>query len=402
MNDTGNASFEDRAVDLSTPAKRWRHTGVKVVLLSGPCFLTLVFTVLPPVLHGVAEHFGGGAAGQLAAQLVMILPSVGLMLGGPLIGWLIDRLGARGVMLVSLTAYGLLGSAGTFIDAKWTLLATRFALGFAASGIVTSTMTMIGERFGPAQRARLLGYSTFCGAASGLLSLLLSGSLAEAGDWHAPFAMYLLAFCMMPLVMVCLPAQPVKPRNRETVSTGALGQLTAIFPIYGATAMIYVAAFMTNAQVSFLLATNGITSPVLQSRVIGVASLTTAIGGAMYGAFHRRIGGEWIFCVILAALGCGITVIGLSHTAIMVAIGCGLSGLGGGMLFPHMLNRVLERAHANVRSRAVGLQYSAVFFGDFLNPFILAPITLIAGIHGAFMFIGSVLAAAALFAALRR
>jgi hypothetical protein len=63
---------------------------------------------------------------------------------------------------------------------------------------------------------------------------------------------------------------------------------------------------------------------------------------------------------------------------------------------------VLDRAAAAVRSRALGLAYSAVFLGDFLNPFVIAPISAALGLAGAFRTIAALLCVVLVATLLRR
>lgn len=373
-----------------------------IVLLSGPCLVAMIFTVLPPVLPGIAQHFGGGSQGQLTAQMIMTLPSIGLMIGGPLVGWLIDRIGPRLVLFGALAAYAALGSAGLYLDGRWLLLLSRFILGFAGSALVTACGALLCDYFDAKARARFLGYGGFFGAGTGLGSILLSGVIAETGGWHAPCVLYLVALVVLAIALFSLPAKPVSvalPGQAEVFERGALLKL---LPLYLLIALVFVATFMTSAQVSFLLAADGVTSPAVQSQVIGMASLGSALGSGVYGWIRAAAGHRRTFVMMLAMLGIGILTLGTSHTPAVAAIGCAIAGFGGGLTIPHFLNMVLDRAHEKVRSRALGLAYSSLFLGDLINPLVMAPVTYWLGIHGAFMAAGAVLACGALYTALRR
>jgi MFS family permease len=369
---------------------RVRRGAILAALLTGPVFLTMVFTVLPPCLPGIAAHFGGGATGQLTAQLVMTLPSIGLMIGGPLSGWIIDRYDARRVMFAALLAYGLLGVAGAVLSDRWELLASRFLLGFVACTLVNATNTLISWRYEADVRAKLIGYGTFFGAGTGVLSILLSGQIAEAGDWHRSFALYGLAVPVLLLAVAVVPAppadcSPAMKRGREA------GGLRALLPLYVVIALTFVAVFMSNAQVSFLLMTEGITGPAQQAGIIGMASLANGLGGGVYGWLRAWLGPRYVYALTVGALALGLGTLGLAHSAQLFSIGCAITGFGGGLAVPHFLNLVLDRAAAAVRSRALGLAYSAVFLGDFLNPFMIAPISAWLGLAGAFKAIAAVL-----------
>lgn len=381
--------------DVRTASRResrLRRGVILAALLTGPMFLTMVFTVLPPCLPGIAAHFGGGATGQLTAQLVMTLPSIGLMIGGPLSGWIIDRYDARRVMFAALLAYALLGSAGAILSGRWGLLASRFLLGFVACMLVNATNTLISQRYEPDVRARLIGYGTFFGAGAGVLSILLSGHIAEARDWHLSFALYALAVPVLLLAVAVVPV-PVAQLSHATGKQPADRGLGALLPLYAIIALTFVAVFMSNAQVSFLLVSKGITSPAQQAAIIGMASLLNGLGGGVYGWLRAWLGPRYVYALTIGVLALGLGTLGLAHSSQLFSIGCAVTGFGGGLAVPHFLNLVLDRAATAVRSRALGLAYSAVFLGDFLNPFVIGPLAVWLGLAGAFRAIAALLCA---------
>src|SRR3954467_2577749 len=113
-------------------APRVKHAfAIGIVLCSSP-LLTIVFTAIPPVLSAIAQHFGGGQSGAFAAQLVMTLPTIGIILGGGPAGWLVERFGPRKVLLGAYAAFALCGTAPLYLDSLRLLLATRLLLGLIA------------------------------------------------------------------------------------------------------------------------------------------------------------------------------------------------------------------------------------------------------------------------------
>jgi dipeptide/tripeptide permease len=60
---------------------------------------------------------------------------------------------------------------------------------------------------------------------------------------------------------------------------------------------------------------------------------------------------------------------------------------------------VLGRVHEAGRSRALGVMYSFLFLGSFLNPLLVAPLMVAFGSHGALLATAAMLAAGAASAA---
>lgn len=383
---------------LSTGHLRW---AMPVLLASSPA-MALLYTVVSPVLPELADYLGGDPGeAALLAQLVMMVPSIGLMVGGPLTGWLVDRLGARCLLVACAGIYALTGSSGLYLDSAWSLLLSRFFLGVAAAGLGTSTLALIGESFDAQARSRIVGYQSACGALMGLLSMLLAGYLGQLAGWRLPFTFYLLGVPLLVLSLLVIPKRSVARIDQGQKST-AKSSVRSLIPLYLSFIPLYAAVFTSSTQVSFLLADNGVSKPTILSLVLAMSALANTFGAAGYGVLRKRTGGRRVFFFGVMALALGHVVLGLSGGAWVAGLGCAIAGLGAGVLTPHLFNMVLDRASENQRGRAVGVLYSALFFGSFLNPLLMAPLAAWFGRHTAVLGVGVLLTIFALFILLRR
>src|ERR1700722_4904481 len=127
------------------------------VMASTGTFLAMVFIVVSPMLPLIADRFGGGKDGAFVAQWVLTMPSIGVIIGGPSTGWLVERVGARTVLFVCLAIFAIAGTAGLFVEDQILLLATRLIVGLSATGLVTAAMGIIGEIFSEQRRGSILG-----------------------------------------------------------------------------------------------------------------------------------------------------------------------------------------------------------------------------------------------------
>jgi MFS family permease len=365
--------------------------------------MAIIFVALAPVLPGVAAHFGGDN-GAFLAQLMMTLPGIGIIVGGPITGWVVERVGPRMVLGASLLAYALSGASGLVFDSREWLLPARWLLGVAAAGIATSTTALISSRFEGDARARILGYQNASASVVGVLSILGSGAIAEGGGWRAPFALYpVLALPLLALLLgsrsLGLVTSAAAPDAKDTARQPLPLQL---WLLYGLTVLLFAAAFMTGAQAAFLLAQDGVTSPWLMSVVLGAASLGNAVGSIVFGALRARLHAAGCFTLALVLMALGIGVLGLSHTPGWSALGCGLAGFGSGVMAPWLASRLLEVAPEASRGRAVGLLYAAIFIGDFLNPVFMAALQAVWTLHSAFVVVAGLLLGGALLSLRRR
>ena len=376
-----------------------------VLLCSNP-FMGLMFTAVGPVLPSIMKQFGAAGDGALNAQLIMTIPGIGIILAGAPIGWLTQRYGAARLVRWALLAFAVSGAAGMFIDNFIAFLAARFVLGVSASAVATSTLALVGERFEDEQRARVLSYQAAAGAAFGFVSLLLSGAMAEAWGWRAPFALYLVAVLVWACAIAALPVRklvrPGEAAQASAVTAPAKGSLRPLWPVFLLIVVIFIAVFMNAVQVSFLLAADGVTSPSVQSWILASSAIANSLGAISYGWLRPRLGGRWTFALCLIAMGAGYATLGLSGGVAFKVVGTVIASLGAGCVGPYVGNLLLDRAAPEVRERAAGLLYSATFVGDFLNPIAVTPLRYAFGIHGAFVVVGCLCVAGALVVALRR
>lgn len=387
-----------------TPLSPLRSWLAVAVMLSGTTFVGLVVAAIAPVMHAIAQHFGQEGQGELVAYGMATLPSVGVMIGGPITGWAIDRVGSRRFLLIALAIFGVMGTAGLYLDNLTALIASRFILGVAASGIVAGTLIMIGEYFDADTRARVLGYQGAVGAIVVLGIILSSGQLADWGGWRAPFALYFAAFVIMAVTAFAIPPRPPAVARRVAVqaaSPAARQTLFLLWPVLVLVAVLFIGSFMPTLQVSLLLADNGVLKPSNQSYVLGASAIMVAVGAASYSTVRRYWSDRTMLRMSAISLGFGIVVMGLSHGFALVAVGCAISGFGTGLLNPQVNNLLITRAGEAARGRAVGLGYTARYAGDFLNPVIVRPIKQEVGIHDAIIIVGAVFLAGAALDAVR-
>jgi MFS family permease len=72
-----------------------------------------------------------------------------------------------------------------------------------------------------------------------------------------------------------------------------------------------------------------------------------------------------------------------------------LIGLGTGFKAPTAASILMANSPPDVRAAAAGLNFSCIFLGQFLGPFVLRLLTGPFGIHGAFVGVGATLMLAA-------
>jgi MFS family permease len=394
-----------------TPVAGLRDAAGLFVILSSISFNMLAVVALLPVLSMIATRFESDPlavflarhfhsnGGQLFAQTLETMSNIGILVGGPIIGWVADRTGRANVLFYALGVYGLAGAAGLFLDYPPVLLASRLLQGFGSAGIAVTTYSLVSERFEGAARSKVMGYQQVFVSLMGFVALPLSGHLGERYGWHAPFGLFLSALLMLPIALAAVPrGGALAPR----ASSEGGGSIKALIPIYVMMVPLFIVANMTNLHISFVLAGDGLKGSTAQSYIMMASPIAYLVGGLLYGWVMAPLGPRRMLCLILAILAANGLVIGLAHGALQTAAGVALGGLASGFLVPFTTNLVVNRAAPDARARALGFMYMANYIGSFLNPWVTTPIRTAMGNHEIFLAMGILLAVVALAQSLTR
>lgn len=372
-----------------------------VVLMCGSATTALVLVVPLPVLPLMAQAFGGGSVGAGLSQAVMTAPALGLIAGGLVSAAVIKSVGALRLLMVGLAVYGLAGPAGLYLSGATPLLASRVLLGVAASFVGVASTALIAALYPPAPRARLLGFKGALGSVGGISGILIGGELGSFGGWRLPFSLYLIGWLLLILVLVSRRSASVAV-TPPVAEPAAAGGLAALWPFYVLIVAFGVVLMMTNTQLSFLLGEIGISEPSEIGRIAVTASVGAVIGGLSYGRVRLIVGPENCFVLVFGIWTVGLAVLGFAGSPGVVVAGCGLAGIAAGLFLPHMIATLTAVASDQVRDRAIALFFSAIFLGDFLNPFIVEPMSVALTRHGAFRAVAVFTLLAMIVALLRR
>jgi MFS family permease len=345
----------------------------------------------------LAAHFAGGPQGMLQAGTIFTAPSLAIIVGAPLGGYLAERFGYRLTMLIALMVYSLTGSAGLVIDGYVPLLTTRLALGLAAGAVMAVYLALAGAWYDGQARSKVLGFAVASSVIVGALSLKLGGDLVERGGWRAPFLMYLIGFLTFAIAWATVhgPFHKQVRTARAAGSPGPLALIAQLWPIYLVLLIISIGTFMPSAGGPFLLKANGIANAGAQGTILAVGSFSGVITSAGYG-YLRRWFSDWVlFIVIAGAMGIGLAIAAPLHAWLALLGAFLLIGLGTGFKAPVVASVLMAEAPAHVRAAAAGLNFSCVFLGQALGPFVLRLLVGPFGIEGAFLATGATLVAVA-------
>ena len=324
-----------------------------VSLLARAAITADVMALTMYVVLGLNRSYA--AAGGVAAAMTL-----GMALGGPLIGRMIDSRGARIVLLVTVVLQVVFWLSVPILPYA-ILLGAAFVAG----------LLMV-----PAQSVTRQAIAAMTTAAQRRAAFALESVQGELSYMVGPPIVILFATKVSPVVVawgvgaaivaggvgIALLNPPLRadgevdadtvgrPRRREWLGPGMIAVLVMAFGttmLLSGTDLAIVATLQQAGQVSWA------------AIVVAVYGLASIIGGLVYGALSRPLP-TWL---LLGLLGLATIPAGLAHDWRWLCV----AGAGAGLLTAPTLSAVADAvsrlAPASVRGEATGLQSSALSAG---------------------------------------
>ena len=356
----------------------------KIVLLVSGNVALMAGAALSPGMPAMLAEFSSIPGAAFWVSMIITLPALFVVVGGPITGFLTDRYGRKPVLVVSILLCGVSGSAGYFLNSIAAILVTRALVGFGIAGATTATNSLIADYFEGQQRAKFMGFQSAFTGLGGVVFLPIGGILADI-NWHYAFLAYLPLFVLFPLALIFIkePEQVVHQPGTE-IETRLIWTPT-IYYIFSAifishfafmTMPVYIAYFMTA-----LLGVGG-----LEIGILGAASgIFSFLGGVLYERIGRKAGFRDIALIGFFTFSLGFLALGFARGWPLVITGQLILGFCIGLNTSNLTNWLADKVSAQMRGRANGIFVTMMFLGQFITSFVCTPIVTAAGYNSAYI-----------------
>lgn len=378
---------------------------IKLTLLACASLTVMAGATIAPSLPAISALFADVPNGALLVKLILTIPALSMALSAPVVGYLVDRVGRRPVLLAGLILYALAGTSGLYLDQLYPLLIGRLLLGVSVALIMTASTTLVADYFQGPERNAYLGLQGAAMSYGGVLFLLAGGFLASV-SWRGPFGVYALSILLVPAVVLLLrePNRPVAPVSTAAAPPPAVAipwqpiLLVFLFAFVGMTAFYAVPVLLPYHLKAILAA-----SPAAAGAAIAVSNLAGGTAAIFYGRIRRHLGFSDIFALAFGLMTAGYLMLGTLDQWIGILPALAIGGAGIGLLMPNMNLSLLAAAPEAIRGRVVGGLGGSVALGQFLSPVFSAPLSTTGDNSIVYLMFAAVLAVlAALSLATRR
>jgi MFS family permease len=365
-------------------AEKYNSLPTRGTLLVASMLTIMASATIAPSLPAMLQHFESVPNSAYWVRLVLTLPALFIAISAPVLGVLVDRIGRKPLLFLSLIIYGLAGSSGLWLNSLDMIIIGRALLGVSVAGISISTTTLIADYYSGAARGKFLGLQAAFSSLGGVVFVSLGGWLADIG-WRNPFMIYFVALLVLPAIWSFL-SEPPQDSTQSSANTDNSEKSTRLpYLIVGLTfaaAMLSQIAFYTiPVQIPFYLK-NLFQSSASQSGIaIAICTLGSAISAFQYQRIKAKLTFFSIYGIAFSTMALGFGLISLSSSFAIVVVGLGTAGLGLGLVMPNMTFCLTSATPANMRGKILGGLTTFMFLGQFVSPLVSQPLSLAIGLN---------------------
>lgn len=348
----------------------------------------MAVALLSPAFPEIMDHFGISREEIGLLVTAYTLPGVFIAI---FIGVLADRLGRKQILVPCLFLFGIAGGACIFSPDFHTLLILRLFQGIGGAGLVTLSITLIGDYFHGIERAEAMGLNASV-LSIGTASYPFIGGILGTYSWYAPF---LLFFIAIPIGLFSL-FYLVEPPRENKLSLQAYGSCIVKIATKGETLMAALAALF-----AFILLYGGIITyfPVLlherfhqSSFIIGILTSLQAAMVATVSSQAGRLASHFskksLFTTGFIGYGTGLFIMPFIPHVSLFVLPMLIFGLGHGLAVPNIQTFMTELSHVEFRAATMSLYNMSLRLGQTIGPLVLAGILGIFNLDMVFLFSG--------------
>lgn len=336
-------------------------------LLCVACLTIMVGCVIVPGLTSIAS--GLGVFGS--ASWLVTLPSLGVVVFGPIAGSFITRKGPRSSLCLGLALYGAIGVAGVLPLGPVFIYLDRLLLGGATALVMASGTSLIAEFYSGHARLKMMARQGMSIELGGVIFLFIGGILAEMG-WRFPFLLYLVSWLFLAMIMRYIPAvsgaQDSDKSHQDLDRAQRRAATIKVAPVClaGLLSMtIFFAAVITLPHrlqgLNFSESETGY--------LLSFVSLVAVAGASTLPKLTVKIGEYSTLVIGFLAYAIAHIIFAIAHTSELMVVGSFILGIGFGLTIPLVNHMAVERSHPQVRGKTLAYLSMSIFLGQFLSSF---------------------------------
>ncbi len=362
----------------------------KITILLASTLTVMSGATIAPSLPAMHAHFSDVANSEFWVRLVLTVPALFIVIGSPIAGQAVDKIGRKPLLLGSAILYGFAGSSGFVLNSVFTILVGRALLGLAVAGVMVSATTLIADYYQGDARANFMGLQAAFMGFGGVLFLSVGGFIADL-NWRFPFLIYLFSWLLIPGIVFSL-YEPLRIKAdvgaNTTVPTATL-PVKLLGLIYTCVMLQQIAFYLIPVQLPFYLEQLSGAGATQTGLAIAFSILFSAFASMNYGRVKKRFSFIKILAIAFGLIGLGYVGIGAVNSYWLVLLVLIPTGIGLGLMMPNLNVWTANEVPDALRGRALGGLTMFMFLGQFLSPIVSQPIRQNFGMSATYGLVGA-------------
>lgn len=343
-----------------------------ILLLAGSCMPALGTVLVSPILPTVSKEFASTPGVSVLVPLLVTIPALMAAVVSPFAGNLVDRLGRRPLLIISLILYALVGTAPLYLPSLTAILISRAAIGLAEIVVVVTCTTLIADYFRGERRRRYFSAQQVVTSLAAAALFFIAGVAGQSG-WRTVFWLYSVAV-LLAIASIFLIWQPGGTRLVGDPARAKLKlpsipwkhvRLPLIVTIFGG--VVFSALIV---ELPFVLTNLGVENILQIGAATAIAALGTA-AGAISIVWIGRFQPKRLIPIGLALAALGFIIVWLAASPGVAIAGATVASAGTGVLLPTLISWTLTNVGPLQRGRVSGFQIGALALGQIAAPILL-------------------------------
>ncbi len=317
-----------------------------------------------PTMAPHARDLGASAA---LVGIVVAAYSITNLFGNLGAGFVLDRWGRRGPIILGLAVTALAVVSYAFVRSPEQLLMARAIHGIGAAALTPGAFSIIGDWVASDQRGRAMGLAGAMIAIPAMIGPPAAGLLRDA--WGANSVFFLdAAVLSITLVAFAAVTRGLPYKAARQVAQSAAGDeatpigrlmLSANITLFAITIGVGVLV----AHLPLVLENQGESAARSGYSFAIFALVAILVMAGPIGGASDRLGRFVPLLVGLVGVAAGLAVLGVSESYGAIAAGMAVFGLGYGLVFPAATALVTEASGPGRRGMAFGIFYAVYSLG---------------------------------------
>lgn len=336
--------------------------GEKVVVLLGGILAAMALTVINPILPVIEKELAHSPTDAMLIKQLFGVTTLAMVVGAPLGGFLVDKIGMRPLLLGASLIYAVAGTAGLYLSSLPLLLVSRLFLGAATACIQVMSLTLINSKLDEQGRAKWMGLHVSIAIFCSLLIMPTAGVLGDI-SWRWPFVLYLIGLVVFVALLFSRSSDNAKRTAAADRPASAGPSILTWMPWHYVLLSLLVGAitFLPTIYLPYQFREQAGLTPSEIAAVLTGTALLGGITALLYGRARRNISIHLAFVISFGLAGVGMLIAALASNLPGVILGVVIYAIGNAWFVPNVMTSLGGKLASDQQARAAGLVKAAHF-----------------------------------------